>query len=440
MKTMKKMMTVLVVLAMLLSLACTSAYADNTTVTLTIDKAESGQTYKLYKLMDLDYKAGEPATFSYTVAEKWSNFFTSEAGSDYVTIDDDGYVTWTTNSDKTAKALAAEVKKTAIGADYTVTASEGTVTVAVAPGYYVIESSLGTMLTVGSVYETTNIALTEKNALPTISKSADHETAYIGEKIKYTVTVTAQEGALGYVVTDDMAGGKLTLTDDAVAVTSNKTIAAGDYTVSKADNKLTVTFEPEFLNTLVDDDTITITYYAKLNSEAVIAGEGNVNTAVLTTAGKTKTAPVTVKTYQIDVTKQDGSNADIKLPGAVFKLYRMSGTDTKEYLVLANEEYTWAAESETTFTTDGDGLVNISGLGNGTYYLEEIQAPAGYNLLKTPEEVTINGANKPVTVNNNRGVVLPGTGGMGTTLFYVFGGILMAGAAVLLVSRKRSAN
>ena len=84
----------------------------------------------------------------------------------------------------------------------------------------------------------------------------------------------------------------------------------------------------------------------------------------------------------------------------------------------------------------------------GTYELKEIKAPAGYNLLTTPETVLIkteglsDGENGDVTVTveNSKGQVLPGTGGMGTTLFYVFGGILMAGAAVLLVSRKRSAN
>ena len=93
--------------------------------------------------------------------------------------------------------------------------------------------------------------------------------------------------------------------------------------------------------------------------------------------------------------------------------------------------------------------MTISGLANGTYWLEETAAPAGYNMLESRQSITIEGANKNATVTegvyteggvqviNEAGTVLPSTGGMGTTIFYTLGGVLVVGAAILLVTKKR---
>lgn len=98
------------------------------------------------------------------------------------------------------------------------------------------------------------------------------------------------------------------------------------------------------------------------------------------------------------------------------------------------------------FTTPASGKFTITGLDSDTYYLEEIVAPAGYNLLKAPITVTVkndgtvtygDNSTGEVRVLNSTGTELPSTGGMGTTIFYVLGGVLMAGAFVLLVVRKR---
>ena len=94
-------------------------------------------------------------------------------------------------------------------------------------------------------------------------------------------------------------------------------------------------------------------------------------------------------------------------------------------------------------TTDSSGAASFDGIANGTYYLEEIEAPAGYNQLKEPVQVTVSGgdtvAELTVTqpVANSTGTELPSTGGMGTTLFYTLGAILVLGAGVLLVTKKR---
>ena len=194
----------------------------------------------------------------------------------------------------------------------------------------------------------------------------------------------------------------------------------------------------------------------------------------------------------------DGADVDTKLEGAQLVLLTGGGTraarvdetgkltgwvepdDIKEGLTgtndrekmneLTNEDF---ANAGLAITSAADGTFKIAGLDDGTYYLREIQAPNGYNLLENDVELVIaadtangqdwnsgiatdalkgltitvdNGAAQNgdldtgivnVTVENNRGATLPETGGMGTTLFYIIGGLLVVGAGILLVVRIR---
>ena len=116
-------------------------------------------------------------------------------------------------------------------------------------------------------------------------------------------------------------------------------------------------------------------------------------------------------------------------------------------------EVTWVAEADrdtaaTKVITDADGAASFDGIADGTYYLEEVKAPAGYNLLTAPVTVTVKGINDTGTVveanltatakiANNTGSLLPSTGGVGTTMMFIVGGALALGAAVLFVTKKR---
>ena len=101
----------------------------------------------------------------------------------------------------------------------------------------------------------------------------------------------------------------------------------------------------------------------------------------------------------------------------------------------------------TVITTDATGRFRLEGLKAGTYYLKEIKAPDGYNLLKKPVEITIdetgsvlvgNETADEVLVENKTGAPLPSTGGVGTGIFYGTGAALMAGAGlVFLIGKKR---
>ncbi len=156
----------------------------------------------------------------------------------------------------------------------------------------------------------------------------------------------------------------------------------------------------------------------------------------------TEGAVTTYSYAKEDGTAYTAADAAAEGSGLVKLYYRYTGDETTTAAAV-----TWDAAkgNATTKTTDTNGAANFNGLEDGTYYLEETAAPAGYNLLKEPVEVVINGANTeaadPLTqtasVANNTGSILPSTGGIGTTIFYVIGSILLVGAAVLLVVKKR---
>ena len=247
------------------------------------------------------------------------------------------------------------------------------------------------------------------------------------------------------------------------------------------------------------DSKITVEYTATLTSGAVIGNDGNLNSVHLEYSnnpndeqggetGKTPDETVVVFTYELDVDKVDGSSENEgtyskHLEGAWFVLYRTDAEGEKEYAAInENGKLTgWTSEMPTHQNGDStangnlksgeDGKFEIIGLDAGIYYLEETVAPAGYNLLTKPLKLTITATvsdeatsaegTKQLTelevtvddgeaqegnvttgtvsiiVENNSGTELPSTGGMGTTIFYVVGGILVAGAAILLVTKKR---
>ena len=201
--------------------------------------------------------------------------------------------------------------------------------------------------------------------------------------------------------------------------------------------------------------------------------------------GETPKKTVYDWTFKVDMTKVDGANPDMKLEGAVFVLSKANGLDlepgkdgtpTKNLDKLIklvdnnNGTYTVATTTTTTattytMTTPASGQISIKGLDDQTkYYLYETKAPGGYNVLTTPVEikiidntyditgnyiatqpnVVVNGSNAcsgvGFNVENNAGTTLPGTGGIGTTIFYVIGGGLMVAAAILLITKKRMEN
>ena len=225
---------------------------------------------------------------------------------------------------------------------------------------------------------------------------------------------------------------------------------------------------------ITDGAIIEVIYDAHLNENAVIGNiDSNKNTVYLKFSnnpnvdgdlGKTPEDHVWVFTYQVNGTKVNGASKTGEntysetLKDAQFVLYRGEGTSIEYVQLDANSKVTgWTSNKDLAarIKSNDDGLFYVIGLDHGTYHLEETVAPDGYNLLDKPVEIkitavhnevdeehaqTLNGEHTPninVTVENNEGARLPSTGGMGTTVIYTIGGLLFAGAAVLLITKKR---
>ncbi len=240
---------------------------------------------------------------------------------------------------------------------------------------------------------------------------------------------------------------------------------------------------------------IFITYEAKLNGNAVIGNPGNENEVVLNYSnnpnsngegippyGTTPPDNAIVFTFQLNGTKVALGDPNIKLKGAEFVVYRVNESGEKEYAVMDENKkiIQWEILDEEELKekiadnapdrenylliSKEEGIFGIQGLGDGTYYLKETKAPNGYNLITEPIQFKISSTIEPegtikdisieiagkdpasgnasdgsvtVTVENTKGTTLPETGGMGTTMLYVVGGILLVGSAVLLVTKKR---
>lgn len=369
-------------------------------------------------------------------------------------------------------------------------------------GYYYIHSSLANAegLAMAVTLQASDVMAQEKNVESgwgdqggkTIATEDGDVTFSIGENIPYKVTY---EKAYNFYVEDDNGTKKahkiynyvledtmpaaVTLDADSFVVKVNdqdvKTdaITGNEYSYSSSTDangnlKFKLTIPWAKTDNATEDDfyyhdapaKIVVTYNGVLNS-AVETGstknDKNTNKAIMyynttTKSGEEKDAPV--YSGQIKITKVDGSiktddgTYTKKLKGATFVVKR--GT---EYLKYTDNEGTDDAFGTTTnikdatkYVTNDAGEVVIRGLKQGTYKLVEIQAPDGYNVLKDDVEVNLTYGNvdgqdtlvvAPV-VKNFHGIQLPSTGGMGTTVFAIVGLLVMAGAAVTLIIKKRA--
>lgn len=327
----------------------------------------------------------------------------------------------------------------------------------------------------------------------------------IGDEIEFTLnsTVPSMDGYSEYTFNfhDTLSSG-LTYVADSVTVKIGNTVyyASSEY---KEDTKVFTVAEEKVegstkltvkLADLIDlksklnistKDDIVVTYKATLNNDAITGKDGNTNKVYIeysndpyNTESKKNTPEdkVIVYTYQLDVSKTNTAN--VKLANAKFELYRTDDTGKisdkvkfskvdGEYIV--NLDPNLKPEDEAVITSQEDKNIILKGLDAGIYYLKEIEAPDGYNMLKDPVKVTItptyeadaltalegsitgewDGATATAdltsgkisfTVINSSGVKLPETGGFGTTIFYLAGFVIMAGAVTAFFYTRRKDN
>ena len=464
-KTFKKLFAALLAAALVLAMTVPAFAETNATKgSITIDGTVSGETYTIYRMFKLDSYNAESNTYSYTVESDWEGFFKTGAGGNYITLDGQNHPTWTAadENDSTtvaafAKAALAWAKQKGIQSAGTQEGNGSSITFSnLDLGYYLVDSSLGALCGLNTTNPDATIK--EKNEKPEIKKEVQtsagdwgsENNAKIGDTVEYKVEIKVADGAQKYTVTDTMSKG-LTFNNSSLKVTANDAVTT-DYTLTSTTNGFTLVLPETYVSTLTKGTTIIVTYNATLNKDAVIDGDGNANEVKLSYGNHQNTVPskVTTKSYQFDLVKVDGTTNKL-LDGAEFEL--ADGNTKLSFVKDDDGNYRVAMTGEkdatTTITVKG-GKVNIYGLAGKTYTLTETKAPDGYNKLVTSETVNLADGSKThativdsvykdggVVIENHAGTVLPSTGGMGTTLFYVIGGGLMVAAVVLLVTKKR---
>lgn len=391
-----------------------------------------------------------------------------------------------------AKKASDWAKKQGIGATSTATATaSGNAYVAkfegLAFGYYVVSPQSGSTADRGTDAILANVVTAEKNVnlkseYPTISKTVDgnnHADAQVGDKLNFVLTSKVPDmteyDTYTFNFVDTLSKG-LTLDQNSikVSIADAELTKVTDYEVavtggSGADTNLTITMK-DFKTKHGDKagQTIKVTYSASINEHAVAGMDDAGNTAKLEYSndpinGGTGTSVPSVThgyTFDFDINKTDGGGS--ALAGAVFQLQKKgNGTPIKLYVENAGDDANPAVvrpakageEGVDTITTPKSGKITFKGLDAAEYQLVETEAPDGYNKLKNPVNVkieatykqdgtldkwTVNGGGNDVALNiqNNKGALLPETGGMGTILF------TLVGAAVIGygIYRKRTAK
>ena len=496
MKHARKLTSLLLALVMVFALAVTVA-ADGTTGTtgtgsITISNAAKGETYTIYKLFDATVNAdgssiaytGEiPASLNtYFTADKNGYISATEAAKDGANMSD-GLRTALTAWTATAPATA-----TAVSDGSALTFNE------LAYGYYVVTTTQGnSVISVDSTMPRVTIVDKNSSAPKDLTKAASSEDVSIGDTVTYTVRFktsnyygagTDAKKIVSYTIEDTLPEFLSNVTVTSIIVDndgdSTTTKDQADVTAQFADKKIVIDWYDEANSKFLHDNgaTVTITYTAVVTDKAAIDGAGNTNKVAVTwtTEGDEPPVPVPLKkqetifTYAIALKKVN--NKGVALPGAVFEFpfYVKSTADANGAYIYAGT--TAGAGLTNQITTPDSGVIVVKGVKSGSYEITEVTAPAGYNKLTAPvtvqavktsststhttvyldkdgnvvdetakvTEVKVdidNIAATAVVVVNKAGTELPSTGGMGTTVFYVLGAVLVVGAGVLLVTKKR---
>lgn len=478
MKLIKKIAAMLFAFAMVFSMGSNVKAAG--TGKITISPANPNEEYKIYKILKLESYDETKKLYSYTkTGDQWDHFIDSAVIDGYLTINTDGYVTFSTtkNSPEDVREFARQALAYATTNNITATstkttgANDDSATInGLDLGYYLVGSTVGALCSL----DTTNpeVTVRDKNEAPTVEKKiakdghtenlVPNNSANIGEQVVYQTTINVKPGAKNYVLHDTMDSH---LDFDGIIqahLSDGTNLTIADFVVQKGPaDKCTfdISFTDVFYNNYrskIDDGTITkiiFQYSATVKDDAVVKQEMK-NTTHLTYGDNnttTEDSETITKTFGIPVFKYTGNNE--ALAGAKFIL--STDPDCEESTAIkftrnSEDKYRYDKTGTATLESLSTGRIDIEGLKAGTYYLKETKAPDGYNLLKKVQIIEIgeDGSIKlngdaitgDVKVMNNSGIELPSTGGMGTTLIYLAGIVLVVLSGYVLISKRRAST
>ena len=465
MKTMKRMMSLVIALILAVAMAV-PAMAANEGGSIQISGTAVNTTYELYKVFEIETVNG---SYFYKPTANWKAFFTksttgtSPNGTLYGTVAENGYIVWLNQSlfdsdPETSGVAAAAFAKhaqeyaTGLTADVTAVADSTTLTITGLEqnAYYLLVSSLGGTAMAGPI-GTETLAITEKNDVgkaPTIVKTVGPNNAELmsvdlGTSYSYKLVATLNEAITGTVTITDVAPKYITVDATSVQVYKGSTLLTKDtdYTFGHVDGTNTYSHVFTFNSGFSAGETLTITYNATLGAASgtlPTTHEMYANRATLEYGEKSVFDTASVFTLAVNgykyYTSETGASVD--LPGAKFVL---KNADNKYYKLDGNI-VTWvdSQADATVLTSDNNGDFSFFGIAMGEYTLVETEAPTGY--VKADDiSITVNRDLDEVKVENVKGSgKLPETGGIGTTIFYAVGGVLVLGALSLLIVRKRT--
>lgn len=490
MKKTKKAISILLTLLMVVGMMGTFSFAKTSTEDagngkITIDKStvQADKAYSLYKIFDVTYnvadgKEDSEGNYAYTIDK------TTYEGSPFKTVIDEYFevsikaepysVKEKANFSAAAFANALEEIEEKGDAIKTETGKAGTDVVFsdLALGYYFVTTESGALCNL--VTTDKEVTIYDKNDKPNIEKKVEGKTSVskdIGSTINFTIDAKLPATVTGYSsytykITDTMSDGLTYNSEAKVTIKDGQnTVPDEDYTYEESGNGFVVTMNKNQVEKYLNK-TLVISYSATVNENAVSV---NNNTAKLeysndpnneesTETGNEKVVYVYTGAIKIDKTdskKNSLAGAKFVLKNAEGKFYKAALKENAETPAIAdgkgnatNVEWVDDQDSATVITTDAEGLAYFVGLAAGKYSLIETEAPDGYNILTSPVEITItdktegeNVTNTLVTTDqsvvNYTGQELPETGGIGTTIFYLLGALLVIGAGVVYVTRRR---
>ena len=511
MKRIKKLAAAMLTAIMMMTMTVT-AFAAETTNTLTVNanggQDLNGQTINLYKLFDVtESSTAEAKNYAYTVNTQYKNALASVLKISETSKDEEFAAEVTKlgadnatevqkfANDFTAKALTDKLGATKTSGKITESKTSYKFT-GLDAGYYLVYVTGGkeiqsSLVTVDETTKEVNL----KTEAPSITKTADKTTVEIGQVVTYTVKGSIPDTTgydqYQYIIHDTLSGG-LDFVNDATgtalgegATTVNVTVAFTDGTdastapttatldtANKRNMSLDLSAWVRVANQTNKGKEFKVTYYAKVNKDAVVT---NKNSATLNYGNNpsdtttTKPSEVVTPTYPLDINKiKKGS--DEKLAGAKFRLYS-SETDAKANdeskaikvsPVVAGVAGNYVVDPEST-TTEFESVksieeksynLHVNGLAEGTYYLVETKAPDGFNKLTDPIKVTITKTSdtewtiskndakeddKIIDIENSTGSLLPSTGGAGVIVFVGVAILLVFGVVVSFIRDKRKA-
>ena len=458
MKTTKKILAALLVVMMLAMMIPFSASAASYSYDIT---GKTGYTFTAYKVADVDTTTGAYSSYASDAVKTVLTTATATGideaqlltacnalSADTLANLSSQSIAFTDNSTKTITTEAGVYYIKVTATPDSVTVTDVTNSVFALP-YYNGTAWVNTVQVNAGSKVTDNEPSVVKSFTDADKASKTAITEFIGQNVNLTLTGTvvgsATEPVTAYTFVDTMSEGleyqsitSVTLTGGTAA---DRTLSDSEYTYAEgsANNDFTISLASSVLSSsdFYSYSNVVVKYVAKVDTDAVIGGEGNPNKIDLTYTDsygvKTITGnTVKVYTYNAEVLKVDG-NTTQPLAGAGFTLY----TDSTCRTVATNGDEV---------TTDTDGKAAFTGLKAGTYYLKETTAPAGYNLNGTVFTITVSedgaGSTNGVysqTVNDYP-LTTVNTGGMGTMMFTIGGALLIACAGVLFLVVRRKKN